>query len=143
MHDDTWEAFTRAGVRVELDAGPRRLEPRRPGDVGAFPFAAPVHIVTAYNPSGIESSLDRNEAHHARLLAELGDRRVLPTVGSAVDGTMAEPGCAILDIELDEGIGIGARFGQRAIYRWSAGELVVVGVDEAGRTAMGWTLTAC
>ena len=60
MTTDVWDGFAAAVVRVSLPDGDRRLEPRPPGVVGEYPFDGPVHIITAYNPAGVEADAEAN-----------------------------------------------------------------------------------
>lgn len=137
---ELWEAFAGAVVRISLPAGDHRIEPRPSGMTGYFSFAAPVDIITAYNPAGIESDVEANEARHASLATALRSRETFATVGSAPDGSMAEPGIAVVGLEFDEAVELGRRFGQVAIYRWTADALAIVGVDDRRTVEMGWSL---
>ena len=58
----------------------------------------------------------------------------------APDGTMAEPGFGVLGLELDAAVELGRRFGQAAIYRWTADALAIVGVDDTRQVEMGWSV---
>lgn len=134
-----WDAFASAVVRVELAGGPAVLTPRADG-AGEFPFDRPVHIITAYNPAGIETDGATNQRRHDEFGRRLASHSVVETTGSAPDGSMAEPGYAVLHISLDEALELGREFGQRAIYRWTAESLTIVGVDEPDRRDLGWSL---
>lgn len=107
-----------------------------------FPFDGPVHIVTAYNPRGDPSDEAANRRSHAELAAASGAAgwSALPTVGSGPDGSMPEPGLAILDITLEEAIALGARFGQAAVYAWHPDGLDIVGVFDEHTRSLGWRL---
>ncbi|MEZ5245432.1 MAG: DUF3293 domain-containing protein [Acidimicrobiales bacterium] len=137
---DLWEAFAGAVVRISLPDGDHRIEPRSPGRTGDHPFGSPIHIITAYNPGGIEADVATNEARHAALAEALGARETFATVGSAPDGSMAEPGLAVIGLEADEAVELGRRFGQEAIYRWTADALTIVGVRVPDTVEMGWSL---
>ena len=139
-HDDIWHGFADAIVRIGMPEGTHRLEPRPRGDVGEFPFDAPVHIITAHNPAGEHADPADNERRHDELTRLLDGHRTLATVGSAPDGTMAEPGYAILDIDPVEAHGHARRFGQLAIYRWTVEALTIIGIDEPRRHEAGWAL---
>lgn len=139
--DRTWEAFAEAIVRIAFDDFPKVLEPAAPAEVGEFPFEAPVHIITAYNPAGVRMAEDDNARRHRALGAALAGHETVPTVGSARDGSMAEPGYAVFGLTLGEAVQVGDRFGQRAIYRWTADALSVIGIDEPIETRLGWRLT--
>lgn len=136
-----WEGFAGAVVRLELPAGGALLEPRPPGDVGVFPFAAPVHIVTAYNPAGCEIDEETNIDRHRDLDIAVSGLETIPTVGSAPDGSMPEPGFGLLDVSLSDALDLARDFGQRAIYQWTYDALTIVGVDEPHRRRLGWSLT--
>jgi hypothetical protein len=137
---ELWEAFAGAVVRISLPDGDHRIEPRPPGNAGNHPFGSPIHIITAYNPRGIEADVAANEARHAALAEALGSREAFATVGSATDGSMAEPGLAVVGLELDEAVALGRRFGQVAIYRWTTDALAIIGVDDRRTVEMGWSL---
>ena len=140
--DAIWRGFQAAVVHVDLPGGPRRLEPRAPGTVGDFPFrGSVVHIITPYNPDGVLASNATNEQNHGTMAAELPDDLLsFATVGSAPDGSWPEPGFGIVGLTRDEAIVLGRRFGQRAIYEWTAESLTIVGVDEPSSSPTGWAL---
>jgi hypothetical protein len=138
--DALWDGFAGAVVQISLPTGRFRLEPRSSGSDSEFPFDAPVHIITAHNPGGIEADAPVNEASHATLVDALRSRTTFATVGSAPDGSMAEPGLAVIGIEAEEAVELGRRFGQVAIYRWTEDALVIVGVDDSRAVEMGWSL---
>lgn len=139
--DSMWEGFAAAVVRVELPDGGARLEPRPAGDVGVFPLAGPVFIVTASNPAGLAIDDTANEVRHRLLGEAVAGIDTFPTVGSAPDGSMAEPGFALSGVSLDHALGLAREFGQRAIYHWTAEALTIVGVDEPEQVQLGWALS--
>jgi len=108
--------------------------------VGLFPFDRPVHIITAYNQRGHESTEATNLAQHTLLEQELQEFHTIPTVGSGPDGTFPEPGFAILEISTGEALRVGKHFHQEAIYRWTASALYVLGVFNPVEISLGWRL---
>jgi hypothetical protein len=141
MGKTLWDGFAEAVVRVMLDeATPVILVPAPPGSVGHYPFEGPVYIVTAYNPRGDRVDEATNQRSHAELVATAAAAgwSALPTVGSGPNGSMPEPGLAILDISLDEAVALGARFGQVAVYAWHPDRLEIVGVFEDHKRSLGW-----
>lgn len=140
--DALWQGFAGAVVRLALPTGPHRLAPIAEGTRGRFPYPSPVHIITAHNPGGVEIDAAANRTPHRDLHAALAAHACIETVGSAPDGSMAEPGFGVLDMELDVAVQLGRRFGQVAIYRWTRDTLSIVGVDDPSTIDMGWTLTA-
>jgi hypothetical protein len=137
-----WDGFADAVVRLLLPTGCVVLEPRPPGDVGIFPFEAPVHIITAYNPAGIEIDEETNLGRHHSLGVALSRRDVFPTVGSAPDGSMPEPGFGVLEMTLRDALELASNFRQLAIYRWTPDALSVVDVDGHHRYHLGWSLSS-
>lgn len=137
-----WDGFAHAVVRLDLPTGRFVLEPRPQGDIGLFPLHSPVHIVTAYNPAGIEIDEQTNTGRHRSLRLALTGRNVVPTVGSAPDGSMPEPGFGVLDMTLNDALELANNFGQLAIYRWTPDALSIVDVDGIHRRRLGWSLSS-
>ena len=138
--DEMWAGFARAIVRLDLPEGSVVLQPTNNGVSGTFPFNGAVHIVTASNPDGVEVSGPANLAADEALDEALNDYETFRTVGSAPDGSFAEPGFGILGIEPHDALAFGARFGQVAIYRWSADDLVICAVGSDDELRLGWRL---
>jgi hypothetical protein len=139
--NEMWDGFAGAVVRLELSGGVVLLEPRPPGDIGVFPFDGPVHIVTAYNPAGLEIDEETNRARHRALGLTVAGLATIPTVGSAPDGSMPEPGFALLQVSLGDALDLARDFGQLAIYRWTFAALDIIGVDEPHRRRLGWSVS--
>lgn len=139
--ESLWEGFAAAVVHLELPTGTVLLEPRPVGDVGAFPFEGPVHIVTAYNPDGLQIDDEANMSRHRELMLATAGFITIPSIGSALDGSMREPGFALIDASLTDSVALGRRFGQVAIYQWTADALTIVGVDEVHHLRLGWALS--
>jgi Protein of unknown function (DUF3293) len=137
-----WDGFADAVVRLDLPTGGVVLEPRPVGAVGRFPFDGPVHIITAYNPAGIEIDEETNVGRHRSLGLALHCRNLFPTVGSAPDGSMPEPGFGVLDMTLSDALELASDFGQLAIYRWTPDALSIVDVDGNERVRRGWSLSS-
>lgn len=91
-----------------------------------------MHVLTAWNPQGIEAPLDANREANERLAAELAglSLQVWPTVGTGHDGSWSEEGFSIVGLSLVEAIALAIRYDQRAIFEWN---------DEPG----GFRLIAC
>jgi hypothetical protein len=141
MNSSLWDGFAEAVVRITLDEEASvTLVPAPPGSVGYYPFDGPVHIITAYNPGGDLADEAANQRSHAELVATAtaAGWSALPTVGSGRDGSMPEPGLAVLDITLDEAVALGARFGQAAVYAWHPDRLDIVGVSDEQTRSLGW-----
>jgi Protein of unknown function (DUF3293) len=115
--------------------------PGTPVSAVEFPFDAAVHIVTAYNPDGRELPAAENEGRDRELAESLRAHPTVRTVGSAPDGTMAEPGFAVHGLDDTAARALGRRFGQLAIYRWSFDALAIVDVATGDERTLGWRLT--
>lgn len=140
--NEMWDGFFRAIVRLELPNGPWVLHPADPSDTGDFPFSGPVHIITAYNPGGGATAESENQAATRELERTVRQFDPFPTVGSAPDGSFAEPGFGLVGISHEEALALGTRFGQAAIYCWTAQHLAVCGVGPEEEHRMGWRLAA-
>ena len=137
---ETWEGFRRAIVRIEYERGPAVLRPEPHGLVGLFTESAPVHIITAHNPSGRIERAEENRAADARLSTALSTWRTHRTIASSPEGRFQEPGFAVFAMAALEAEELGVRFGQAAIYRWAADSLTVVALDGGLDHQAGWSL---
>jgi len=93
--------------------------------------------VTAFNPQGcLALDAHNSEAQH-RLECELNERQLLWYAGSteAEHGDWPpEPSCLILDIDREDAIELGRRYGQAAIvtgFRGAKAELVIIDWPQA------------
>ncbi len=141
---ELWNTWLEAHLWIDRPDGSGwwHISPRPDGEVGDWPLAVPVYILTAYNPRGQELSLEENERRLADLDAYLKKELVaaVPSLGSSTDGSWKEPGLALLDLDEKRALDIARRFQQAAIYAWSADRLEVVGALHGGRASVGWSL---
>ena len=141
---ELWRTWLEAHLWIERpdELGWWHISPRPEGVVGDWPLAAPVYLLTAYNPRGEELPLEENENRLRELDAYLRADLVaaVRTIGAAEDGSWMEPGFALLDVGEADALAIARRFEQAAIYAWSAERLEVVGALDEGRASVGWTL---
>ena len=141
MIDEMWQGFAEAIVTLQLDGATAVLRPDEPDRVGSFPFPSPVHIVTAFNPAGLEIDAQENDRRHVALGLAVEHYETFPTIGSAPDGSFAEPGYGLVDVSTDDALDVARTFGQRAIYCWTSDSLTIFGVTESIELRLGWTLT--
>lgn len=138
------EDYSRAVLHVpDLDGRTVVLRPRAAGEVvGAFPFDAPVHVVTAHNPGAARLGDAENAARQARLEADMDARglRYTRTVAGAEDGTHTEEGVLVVGLGDDEARALGAAWGQDAVFRWSRSAWTVLACDDAPSVDMGWEI---
>ena len=149
-----WEAYRTAVVDLDPPGTPGlRLVPDDAGAVGAWPagLAAPVFVVTAWNPDSVVLDEAENRARHDRLVAELDRRGVAhwPAVGRdtvVVGGAQPmapahhEEGVGMTGITRDEALALGRAHGQAAIYAWSPEAWEVVSCTDDRRHVAGWRL---
>ena len=141
--DARTDAYARAELRVELGGTVLRLRPRADGRVvGAFPFAAPVYVVTAHNPGPARPGPQENARRQAGLEAELDARGLVhhPTVAGAADGSHAEDGALVLGLDDDAARALGVAWGQDAIFRWSRDAWSILACDDTPPVHRGWEI---
>jgi hypothetical protein len=136
------EDYTRAELRVPSLG--LVLRPREPGVViGTFPFDDDVvHVLTAYDPGPERLESAENAARQDRLEDDLRRRglRCWPAVAGAADGAHTEASVVVAGLGDDEARGIGAAWGQDAVFRWSRGAWSVVACDDAASVDLGWEI---
>ncbi|MGH2750530.1 MAG: DUF3293 domain-containing protein [Actinomycetota bacterium] len=141
---ELWRTWLAAQLWIEQPDGLGwwHVSPRPNGAVDAFPLAAPIHLLTAFNPRGEELSLEENERRLAQLAAYLRAELLAAvcSLGASDDESWMEPGFALLDVSEAHATAIGRRFEQAAIYAWSEQRLEVVGALDEGRASVGWSL---
>ena len=142
---ELWRTWLEAHLWIERpdEVGWWHISPRPEGVAGDWPLAAPVYLLTAYNPRGEDLPLEENERRLAELDSYLRTELVaaVRSVGASEDRSWMEPGFALLDADEAEALAIARRFEQAAIYAWRAEQLEVVGALDEGRASVGWALT--
>ncbi len=142
---ELWRTWLEAHLWIERPDGLGwwHICPRPEGDADDWPLAAPVYLLTAYNPRGKALPLEENERRLAELDAYLRVKLVAAarSIGASEDRSWMEPGFALIDADEAEALAIARRFEQAAIYAWSAERLEVVGALDEGRASVGWALT--
>jgi hypothetical protein len=143
--DDDWASYGRAVIDMAPPGGDGfRLVPADPGIVDRWPdgLAAPIVVVTAWNPDSVRMSPSENEVRAGRLEAELVRLGAVhwPATGRDLDSPHHEDGMAVAGLTEAEGIALGARFGQAAVYSWTTQALSVVSCTDDRRHISGWRL---
>jgi hypothetical protein len=106
--------------------------------------AAPLVVVTAWNPDSVVRDREENGVRHRRLVGEL-DRLGLPhwpATGRDPDAPHHEEGVAVPGLSATEGVALGARHGQAAVYLWTPDGWTVVSCTDDRRHTTGWRLGA-
>jgi hypothetical protein len=142
---ELWRTWLEAHLWIERPDGLGwwHISPRPENVVGDWPLAAPVFLLTSYNPRGVDLSLEENERRLAELDAYLRAELVaaVRSIGASEDRSWMEPGFALPDVGEAGALEIARRFEQAAVYAWSAERLEVVGALDEGRASVGWALT--
>jgi len=144
--EEDWESYLRAVVDfVPRNGAPFRVVPERGRAAGPWPVGqqAPVVVVTAWNPDSERLSPEVNRARHELLVAEV-DRLGAdhwPAVGRDLTTPHHEEGVAVCGLSPTEGVALGARHGQAAVYLWTPDAWSVVSCTDGRRATTGWTLT--
>jgi hypothetical protein len=141
-----WTSYARAVIDFTPPGRtPFRLVPDAPGDTGVWPqdLVPPVLIVTAWNPDSVILPLADNQARNHLLVAELDRPGVIlwPAVGRDPDTDHYEDGVAISGLTPTEGVILGLRHGQAAIFVWDPAGITVVSCSDERHYSSGWRLT--
>ena len=99
-------------------------------------------VVTAWNPDSHVRPEAVNRAANEALEAEL-DRRGLthwPATGRDPDLAHHEEGVAVPGLAEADGVALGRRYGQAAVYLWTPEAWQVVSCTDARRHVHGWRL---
>ena len=140
--DERFAGYARA--QVVFDAlGGARLVVRPAARPGPYPLAAaPVHVLTAYDPGARRPGAAENRRRQQALEADLTDRGLVVTraVASATDGSHAEESAAVVGWDDAEALTLARRYGQDAVFRWTPEAWSVVPCDAGPPLVLGWTL---
>jgi hypothetical protein len=145
--DADWASYDRAVVDVSPPRGaPFRIVPGVAGEVGSWPpeLVAPVVVVTAWDPDSRPLPPQENRDRHRRLVAELGRLGLEHWAATGRDphASHHEDGVAVAGLSEEDGIDLGRRHGQAAVYVWTPGAWVVASCTDHRRRVHGWRLTA-
>ena len=95
-------------------------------------------VITAYNPDGLETSLELNLAADVALESELRSAgyRLHRIIGGSDDGVHLEPGWGV-PIGLPGAVEFGRRYRQLAIFAVRAGRLALVDCEDGSAEDLG------
>ncbi len=132
MSDDDamWDLYIDAVIECEIDGRTHRL---RGPDAEPLPADAPIFVLTAYNPNGVDRDDAVNEADERALEGELSAEAATfwSAVGHSRDHSWSEPGVAVARFDRARASAYGNRYGQLAVYELTAAELHVVRCESA------------
>jgi len=140
-----WLAYRTAVVDLSPPGRPAlRIVPDPLGTTGAWPdgLAAPVTVVTAWNPDSVRLAADVNAARHRLLTRELATRGLAwwPATGRDLADGHHEEGAAVPGLAEDDAVELGRRLGQAAVYVWTPDAWEVVACNRSRRDPLGWQL---
>ena len=98
--------------------------------------------MTAWDPDSVPLAPGREPRRHRRLVREL-DRPGLghwPATGRDPDAPSPEEGVAVAGLSEAEGVALGRRHGQAAVYVWTPDAWEVVSCTDERRHVHGWAL---
>ena len=123
--DALWDLYLGAIIDCEIDGRTRCL---RGPDAESLPHGAPIFVLTAYNPGGVDRDQAENEASERLLERELSSAGATswPALGNSRDGSWSEPGVALADFGRAEACALGDCYGQLAVYELTAEQVHVV-----------------
>ncbi|MGW4594396.1 DUF3293 domain-containing protein [Streptomyces argyrophyllae] len=141
-----WDLYRTAVVGIRFGDRTLRIEPRPSGTVeGCFPAparGATVHVITAWNPLGRTAPAGAN-ARAQRLLLDDVRRRGLtwwPAEGGDVRGSHREESVAVVGLSDTAARDLGRRFGQDAVFAWTARDWRVLACATGAVAAGGWAV---
>jgi hypothetical protein len=142
---EDWDSYARAVIDIAPpDRDGFRLVPAKLGVVDRWPdgLVAPVVVVTAWNPDSVHVPPGDNRDRTLTLVAELDRLGVTywPAVGRDLATPHHEEGVAVSGLTEAEGVVIGARYGQAAVYVWTPAAWSVVSCTDERRHTSGWRL---
>lgn len=125
MSDEHWDLYAEA--LIDCDADGERVCLRGP-NAAPLPAGAPLFVLTAYNPQGIERDAARNVAAERELERDLVSSGLTfwPATGRSPDASWSEPGVAVAGLDRTAACAIGARYGQLAVFELGEREVHVV-----------------
>ena len=113
--DALWDTYAGAHITCEVDGRTRRL---RGPEVDPLPAPAPVFVLTAWNPRGVDRDQAANDEAERMLERELASAgaQFWPALGRSPDDSWSEPGLAVSGFDRAAACALGERYGQLAVY---------------------------
>ena len=137
--DERFAGYRQARLRVWQDRG--GVIELRPADDGrgVFPFDGPVHVLTAHNPGAEVMDRAENKRRQATLVDDLpGDVRRWYAEAGAMDGSHTEVSVVVRGLSDEAALELAGRYGQDAIFRWTAEAWSILSCDGGPPVHLGW-----
>ena len=130
MNDDLLDVYLEAIIECEVDG---RTWCLRGPSAEPLPAGAPIFVLTAYNPGGVDREEAENEVAERLLEGELAAAGVTywPAFGHSRDESWSEPGVAVAKFDRAGACALGDRYGQLAVYELTDDEVRVVRCEDA------------
>lgn len=140
----SWDRYGDAIVEIHLPDGPVVVGPRPlvPKSEVEFPAggSTTIHVITAGNPGGVDQDKETDASARAALLGDL-DRSGLTTF-QARRGDLAwthiEESVAVVGLSDDQALELGRKYGQQAIFAWSATSWELIASDGRVVSSSDW-----
>lgn len=135
------DAFRQTAVHVWVDRTHLVAEPAERGTAeGPRPPADRVHVISAWNPGGDLAEPTANATAQRSLVTDIREAGWThwDAEGVALDDTWAEDSIAVADVDETAVLDIARRYGQAAIFRWTADALAIVWTDARPDTVAGY-----
>jgi Protein of unknown function (DUF3293) len=141
---DPWAAYARTVVEIERDGAPLVVRAAPHWEVGAWPWPSsdPVYVLTAWDPGTARPGEAANRREQARLEEALRSiaRATWPARGVDPVTKGRDEGVAVVGPSEQAVRGLGARFGQDAIFCWTPSAWAIVACAGPRRVVTGWAL---
>lgn len=127
-----WDRYATSHLTVEIAPG-RWVALNGSDGVAVLPFAAPLYIITAWNPRGHDAPAETNAEAQAALVAQLWTTGayVVRALGGDPDGGHSEESVCAIGIDRETAQALGRSFGQAAIFEVDDAEVRVVACDDS------------
>ena len=145
--DDPWFGYACTVVEI-VRLGEVNLTVRAapPAEVGVWPWPAPppVFVLTAWDPGDERFDLETNQARQVALDAELRGcaQNSWAARGTNPESGYRDEGVAVVGVDEQKVLELGARYGQDAVFAWSPAEWAIVSCDGARRLSLGWRVSS-
>jgi Protein of unknown function (DUF3293) len=147
--DDPWASYARTEIRIRRARREVLVVRGAPaGEVASWPWPRTerIHVMSAWDPGGERPGAGANRRRQAELELELRSPAratpvsIWPVSGFDPESGYRDEGVAVSGMSDSDACALAARFGQDAIFSWSAGEWAIVASSAERRIAFGWTV---
>ena len=136
--EELWGHYLRTAVYLESSRLQGSVRPAGQQG-GVHPPLGPLHVITAIQP-GADPRSDESAVRLQVLRRYLASAKKVSirAVGSNVEGTYSEEGCAVFGLTDNRARKIGRKFGQVAIFAWRGPNWSLIACAADQQTNMTW-----